>query len=576
LAASKWVPAVAPEVRLFLDRLNAFEAGVEDADQAYVRDRSGFLERLERYSADNDTARFLALAQVPLAHGDFDVRLVKQLRRRLILQNRFEDALALFSDPRAGGKRDQLYHLEHAQVLEGAGRWEDAIAAVDEALAIEPDWPRALELKASLKQLVQVRRGLQAPPPWADVKRLLDHWLSRGHAPQARDALCDLLDRGHFLELAPEVIAGARALMPSLDADAALGLLSSLARLNLSATDAAALDRFRQGEGVIAETAGDDMSCLLAEAAAALDRRPAAIRTLARLASDPARAEKVRLPLARLIGDDNLTAVRFGPRGVRRPRKIFDLFPMNDELELLKIKLHEMSPWVDHFVVVESAQTFTGHPKPLHFKDNRELFKAFEAKIIHVTIEQTPDYVCGAWAREFLQRDLAMRTLAPLCQDDDLVLLSDVDEVLDHRALDGFDGEYASLKTQTFMYFLNYRQVLDRDAQRGNASIWRAGHLRRIGASYARNMLCAHKVAPRIYDAGWHFTSVGSAIQLANKMKSYSHAEYAHKDDAFFQHRIAKIMRGEPDPRWERWEIDDRFPAFVRENRSSLADLILG
>ena len=575
MAASKWVPAVAPEVGLFLERLSAIEVATEDAERDYRLDRSAFLEQLERRSGDNDTARFLALARIPLAHGDFDVRLVKLLRRRLILQNRFEDALALLADPRVGGKRDQTYHLECALALEGAGRWDEAADAVNQALAMQPEWPRALELKATLDGLISASRSLEGAPRWSDVELLLGHWLSRGHTDRALEALCDLLDRGDFHELAAEVLAAAHALMPRLEAQPALRLLHSLGRLQLSAADAAALGAFLEGVDPIAETAGEDMSRLLAEAASALDRRPAAIRVLARFASDPERAEGARLPLARLIGDDNLKAVRFGARSAPRPRKIFDLFPMNDELELLKIKLHEMAPWVDHFVVVESAQTFTGHPKPLHFKNNRELFKDFEAKIIHVAIEETPDYVCGAWAREFLQRDHAMRTLAPLCQDDDLVLLSDVDEVFDHRALEGFEGEYASLKTETFMYFLNYRQVLDRAEQRGNASIWRAGHLRRIGASYARNMLCAHKIAPRIWDAGWHFTSVGSALHLANKMKSYSHAEHAYKDDRFFENRIAKIMRGAPDPHWERWEIDDRFPAFVRANRESLADLIL-
>lgn len=575
MAASKSDPRADPEVGLFLDRLGALELEIEDADQTYRLDRSAYLERLERHSGDNDAARFLALARVPLAHGDFDVRLVKQLRRRLIAQNRFEDALAVLDDPRVAGKRDQSFHLERALALEGAGRWDEAMAATDQALTIQPDWPRALEQKALLESLAAARQGLQTKPQWTDMELLLAHWLTRGRTREALAALSDVLDRGFFQDRPAEVLAAAGALMPRLDGNQALRLLAALGRLQLPAAAAEALAVFLQGEGVIAETAGVDMTCLLAEAAAVLDHRPAAIRTLARLASAPERAEEVRLPLARMIGDDNLAAVRFASRGGRRPARIFDLFPMNDELELLKIKLHEMAPWVDHFVVVESAQTFTGHPKPLHFKENRELFKDFEAKIIHVAIEHTPDYVGGAWAREFLQRDHAMRTLAPLCQDDDLVLLSDVDEVIDHRALAGFEDGYASLKTQTFMYFLNYRQVLDQASQRGNASIWRAGHLRRIGASHARNMLCSHKLAPRIYDAGWHFTSVGSAPQLANKMRSYSHAEHAHKDDGFFERRIAKIMRGNADPHWERWEIDDRFPAFVRENQQLLADLIL-
>ena len=63
--------------------------------------------------------------------------------------------------------------------------------------------------------------------------------------------------------------------------------------------------------------------------------------------------------------------------------KIYDLFMINTELDWLEIRLNELKDQVDYFVILESATTFTGLPKPLHLKDNWEHFSAFHGQIIY-------------------------------------------------------------------------------------------------------------------------------------------------------------------------------------------------
>ena len=42
--------------------------------------------------------------------------------------------------------------------------------------------------------------------------------------------------------------------------------------------------------------------------------------------------------------------------------KIYDCFLFFNELELLEVRLNEMAPYVDRFVLVESCETFRGEP----------------------------------------------------------------------------------------------------------------------------------------------------------------------------------------------------------------------
>ena len=54
-------------------------------------------------------------------------------------------------------------------------------------------------------------------------------------------------------------------------------------------------------------------------------------------------------------------------RGVKR--KVFDVFPINTEIDVLMVRLHELNSTVDRFVILEAPYTFSGLSKPLHFKN---------------------------------------------------------------------------------------------------------------------------------------------------------------------------------------------------------------
>jgi beta-1,4-mannosyl-glycoprotein beta-1,4-N-acetylglucosaminyltransferase len=120
-----------------------------------------------------------------------------------------------------------------------------------------------------------------------------------------------------------------------------------------------------------------------------------------------------------------------------QPRKVYDLFLFNTEFDWLEIRLNDLSPHVDHFILLESLQTFTGHSKPLYFKDNYNCLQdlAPEKLVYHALDMSDMSFWRGAWAREEYARNAMFSKVFPSLLPPatpnlkDVILVSDVDEI---------------------------------------------------------------------------------------------------------------------------------------------------
>ncbi|NBR68344.1 MAG: hypothetical protein EBT79_13925, partial [Actinobacteria bacterium] len=92
---------------------------------------------------------------------------------------------------------------------------------------------------------------------------------------------------------------------------------------------------------------------------------------------------------------------------------IIDVFPFNNELDMLQCRLEEMSSSVDWFIAIEADVDHQDHPKPFHLTDNLDRFSAWSDQLIVVratgmpTLADDPD----PWARELAQREYAIEGL---------------------------------------------------------------------------------------------------------------------------------------------------------------------
>lgn len=148
--------------------------------------------------------------------------------------------------------------------------------------------------------------------------------------------------------------------------------------------------------------------------------------------------------------------------------RIFDCFTFFKELDLLDIRLHELAPAVDHFVIVEAARTFSGEPKPLVFAENRGRFAAFDSKIIHVVVDDFPP-ARSAWDRESYQRRQIARGLATAAPDD-FIIISDVDEIPRRSALETIIASGRAHNAYTVFGLAEFHHRLN--LHRENFTLW--------------------------------------------------------------------------------------------------------
>ena len=112
---------------------------------------------------------------------------------------------------------------------------------------------------------------------------------------------------------------------------------------------------------------------------------------------------------------------------------IYDCFQFFNEEHILDLRFNVLNEFVDHFVFVESTTDHQGKTKKLNFDPKK--FKKFSDKIIYIVVDDTNEKIKkphsgGESLVEQHQRNSLMRGLKN-CNDDDLIILSDVDEIPD-------------------------------------------------------------------------------------------------------------------------------------------------
>jgi hypothetical protein len=228
---------------------------------------------------------------------------------------------------------------------------------------------------------------------------------------------------------------------------------------------------------------------------------------------------------------------------------IWDCFTFFNELDILELRLNELDPHVDRFVLVEAAKTFSNEPKPLHFAENRERFARFLPKIVHVVVDDLPDQG-DAWDREAFQRDAMVRGLAEAAPDD-VIMISDVDEIpypehVSRLTPEAMRGNIWFIECDYYEYKLNLSvpgKWVGLCAVRAIQKKYLPGvqDFRGFRARQSRNLPMpvnqAINIAKNVFrvgrplthrliqHGGWHFTFVNTPEKIQYKIRSYAHQE---------------------------------------------------
>jgi len=268
---------------------------------------------------------------------------------------------------------------------------------------------------------------------------------------------------------------------------------------------------------------------------------------------------------------------------------IYDCFSYWDEDLLLDLRLNTLNNYVDYFVIVEGNKTWQNNLKKLRFDINK--FQKFKKKIIYVAVEDMPDGQ-DPYLRENFQRNSIMRGLSQ-SSENDLILISDLDEIPDPKKIKYFDKKmrYAVFQQKHFYYKFNLQSQMHplwfgsricikkylkspqwlRDLKFKKRPFWR------LDKRYLNNI---------IENGGWHFCNLKSPEDLLYKYKNLCETN----DPFHFKEKIEekylnieeiskRVATGEDiigrNDRFNKIILDNSFPDYLIKNKFLFKDWIL-
>ena len=234
--------------------------------------------------------------------------------------------------------------------------------------------------------------------------------------------------------------------------------------------------------------------------------------------------------------------------------KIIDCFTFFNELDLLEFRLKMLDPYIAHFVIAESNLTHSGDTKPYNFEENKKRFEPWLHKIIYIPLKQSVEGLLfkkgeatynpesASWKLENEQRN-ALTAATAIAGNDDLVIISDLDEIPDPVLLQKIKipVEPAALSMLFHYYFLNCQNV---GSERWwNGSIVVSGkQFKEITPQALRDNRNNYK---RLKKAGWHFSYLGGVEKIKQKIRSFAHTEFNKEEFLQDDYLLQTISRGE-------------------------------
>ena len=266
---------------------------------------------------------------------------------------------------------------------------------------------------------------------------------------------------------------------------------------------------------------------------------------------------------------------------------VFDCFQYFNEEHIAEIRFNILDKFVNTFVIVESTVNHQGKPKKLNFDINK--YKKFKNKINYIIVDDTPENIKkphegGESLVEQHQRNSIMKGLKN-ANDDDIIILSDVDEIPDLNKLNLFDKKkYAVFSQKMFMYKLNMLNIEENNWHGSKICIKKNFK----SPQWLRNLKFKQYPFWRIdkvrnlqiiKDGGWHFAYLQSPENISKKIKSFAHGEF-NKDNISNEENIKmKIEKGidifSRGYNLKKVEIDSTFPDYIVKNKDELKKWIV-
>ena len=260
---------------------------------------------------------------------------------------------------------------------------------------------------------------------------------------------------------------------------------------------------------------------------------------------------------------------------------IYDCFQYFNEDHTIDLRLNILDKYVDYFVISESTKTHQGNEKKLNF--NISNFPKYKNKIKYLVADfdnknNITNHTGGESLIEQHQRNYLYNGIKE-ANDDDLIILSDSDEIPDLTKLNQIKRKtkYTAFSQMMFMYKLNLQNLNESDWIGSKICLKKNFPL----PQELRNMKFKNypfwridKYNTQIIKGGWHFSFLQTPEDIIKKIKSYSHGEFNNKLNTNQKIIEDKILNNKDIFNRgfdiKKIDLDSSFPEFILKNKEKL------
>ncbi len=266
--------------------------------------------------------------------------------------------------------------------------------------------------------------------------------------------------------------------------------------------------------------------------------------------------------------------------------KIYDCITFYNENLLANTRFEILNDVVDYFIICESNFDHSRNKKKINFK---LLNPKFEKKVRHIVINENFPEDLDGWSIEKYQREKILNHISD-AEQDDLIMYSDSDEIPDPKVLKNIQlkKKYGIFLQKFFVYKINLFNKHETPWQ--GTRICKKKNLKSI--SFLRKKIKSENLKKSFWklqyeksielfeQGGWHFNNMYDPEIISEKIKNIKNVDsnlihvHTSKEDI-----KDKMLNFEDiffrNHKYEKIDIDENYPDFIRENKSLFQDFII-
>lgn len=252
---------------------------------------------------------------------------------------------------------------------------------------------------------------------------------------------------------------------------------------------------------------------------------------------------------------------------------IYDGFMFYNEWDILEIRMRELAGAVDKHIVVMSDVTLQGTPiEDVREKEDR--IKSLYGSRVEVRVVSglhSKGYT--SWQRERLQRNGITDVMKMLdAKPDDILIVSDADEIPRRSAVKSLQTNKrwpVAFQLDVYYCYLNV----------GTRDYYHTAKAAPYGMVSDAQGLRTGPEKKLVLNAGWHFSYLGDAQHISNKLKSFAHTEFNRPQftnlDVIEDKMQRMVSPWDGSEQYEKFEIDDTWPISIQEDYDRWRNYVL-